>query len=76
MSKNNLIIIISAVLILILSVGGYFVFNSQSSNKTEKISNSNSGNSPAQLTKNNETNDIKINENGTINPKFQSSETK
>ena len=31
MSKNKLIIIISAVLILILSVGGYFVFNSKNS---------------------------------------------
>ena len=78
MSKNNLIIAISAFLILVLSVGSFLVFNSQNSPKNSaNFSDSQKpSNSQAQLTKDNETNDIKINQTGTINPRFQSSETK
>lgn len=80
MSKNNLIIAFSVVLIAILSIGGFLVFNSNSTKKAENnYSNSNLQNSPKTATefvKNNDTNDIKINETRTINPKFASSETK
>jgi hypothetical protein len=84
MFKNNLVITISAVLILVLSIGGYLLYsNSQKTPQNSKnnsqnmVSKSKNSSKPqTEFIKKNETNDIKINETGTINPNFQSSETK
>jgi len=81
MSKNNLLIIISAALILVLSVGGYLVY-SNSQKTTENSSQSlapksmNSNNSQNQSQINNTDKSIIINETGTINSKFASEEIK